>query len=367
MHPAHATPAPVPKGFDSTTVRVERFGANDLPLIEGFSRRYWSRPTSAAFYRWRYLDSHPFSETVLAIGGDRCLGTLSAFRKDYRIAGRRTPCLEVFDWHCLPGLRGSGIGIRLMRAMMRAGDRLISVGGTVDVTSALPAMGWQRIGTAVNFELPLTAAYVQPGVRRRLRGLPGDRFLSGAVVSALKPRRRAQPPGGTVAVGSTFDLRLETLYDAFPPYELYQLPSPPLLTWVTTGASGRFAFLTFDVGGSPGGWAFVRVYDTPRGRESAILDVYARQPSVDLYTWFVSEAALALAADHPAVIRARATCPLLQAALRRNHFRAAAEIPIHSWPHNLPVGCRLHMTLNHADGPVRPYANGPDADRPERV
>jgi hypothetical protein len=98
-----------------------------------------------------------------------------------------------------------------------------------------------------------------------------------------------------------------------------------------------------------------RTYESPEGREAAILDIFAPNPDQSLYAWMVSEAAVALAADRPRVIRARATCPVLQSAFRMNRFRTGSEVPVHVWPKMSVPPARLHVTLNHTDAPFRPY------------
>src|ERR1700694_2669644 len=105
--------------------RVEPFTPAHLPLVAAFSEKYWSRPRTASFYHWRYVDSQPYSKMLLALTDEECLGMVFGLRKTYVIAGERTTCLEVFDWHRLPGLKGAGVGNRVMRTMMDGDERLI--------------------------------------------------------------------------------------------------------------------------------------------------------------------------------------------------------------------------------------------------
>jgi hypothetical protein len=283
-----------------------------------------------------------------------------ALRKAYLIDGRRSECLEVFDWHCLPGLRGSGVGIRVMRAMMRAGERVISIGGTPDVLSTLPAMGWQRIGSARMYELPLSGEFLQPGLRDYVRArIPGERLaLSAASLVWFWPRRRHRRRGGRVVPVSIAEAEVRPLYESDTGYDVLQLPDPQQLRWMSAGhaGSGSFGFFYFTVEQRLRGWALTRVYETVHGREAAILDIFAPHADVALYAWMVSEAAASLAGARPRVVRARASCPILQAALRANRFRQGeVDIPVHTWPRTLPDRLRAHVTLNHGDEPLRPY------------
>lgn len=351
-------PAAVPRGdVSSLQFRVERFAEPHLPLVAAFSEAYWSRPRTQAFYRWRYLDSMPFSRLFLARTDDQVLGMTCALRKPYLVDGTRSECLEIFDWHSLPGLKGSGVGIRVMRAMMREGLRLVGTGGTPDVLKTLPALGWQQLGTALNFELPIAGAALEPGLRARLGfRVPGARLLLDAVAAAwFRPRRRAFD--GRVVPVSTIGEEVEALYRGETGYDVLQVPDRAQLHWMTGGyaGTGSFRYWYFVVHERLRGWALTRVYDTEQGREAAIVDVFAPGADARIYAWMVSELASALAGEAPLLIRGRASCPHLRAAFLMNRFREAGGIPIFTWPKIPREGLRLHITLNHTDAPLRPY------------
>ena len=328
--------------------------------MRGFSERYWSRPRTAAYYDWRYLRPQPFSRMFLAVRDGECLGMVFALLKQYRIGGKPTPCLEVFDWHSLPGLRGSGIGLRLMRAMMRQREPVVSVGGTADVMAALPLMGWEEIGVARRYQLPVSADLLADRLQRRT-GLPAAvlRPGLGALAGAYYlPRRRQVPATGRVSTADVPGEEIRRLYEGDTGYGVVQEPDSNVLRWVTDGAwSGRYEFLTFHLEGRLRGWAMTRTYLTEQGPDAAIVELFAPRPDVALYTWMVSEAALSLMAGRPRRLQARASCPLLQAALLANRFRTVTpEDPVHVWPKG--AGRRaapLHVTFDHSDGPFTPY------------
>lgn len=346
----------------STEVRVEAFEPSHLPLVAAFSESYWERPRSASYYSWRYLDAQSFSRMFLARTNDECLGMVYAFRKPYLIGGESVSCSEIFDWHSLPGLSGSGIGVRLMRAMMRQNERLIGLGGTDDAQKALPAMGWQKLGEAVDYELPISEEVLLEGLRQRIRiKLPGEQIMLKALVaSRFLPRRRRQL-GNVLAVShSELSRQVGSLYEGETGYDFVQRPSGAWLQWLTAEgqAFGNFQSCLFMVSGQLRGWALTRVYETPRGREGAIVDIFAPQPDRALYRWMVSEAALSVAASGVRLIRARAICPILKAALVSNHFRAGDLVPLFTFPKMPSPPARFHMTLNHTDACLRPYPQG---------
>ena len=249
-----------------------------------------------------------------------------------------------------------------MRAMMRQPEPLISVGGTADVLSTLPLMGWEAIGVAHRFELPVSADLLATRLHRRT-GLPAavSRVALGVVSAGYYlPRRRLVPGLSSVKQEGLPGEEIRRLYREETGYGFAQEPEPAVLAWMTESAwSGRYDFLTFAVGGRLRGWAMTRTFSTAHGPEAALVELFAPRPDVALYTWMVSEAATSLVAGRPRRVHARASCPLLQAALLANRFRAVApDNPIYVYPKG--VGDRskpLHITLDHSDGPLLPYGS----------
>jgi hypothetical protein len=140
-------------------------------------------------------------------------------------------------------------------------------------------------------------------------------------------------------------------------YDLFQVPDRERTRWATQGypGAGEFSCLSFKDAEGPQGWVLTRVYETKHGREAAIVDAFAPSADVRIYEWMIHEAALFLAASRPRVIRARSSCPSLQAALTANRFRPGDSAPIFTWP-KLPANVtRPHVTLNHGDAWLRPY------------
>lgn len=336
------------------------FEAGLLPPLRAFSESYWSRPRTEAYYAWRYLDPLPFSRMFLAMRGEECVGTLFALRKTWRVRGDLVPCLEVFDWHSLAEVRGSGAGIRLMRAMMKQPERIFSVGGTADVHSTLPLMGWQATGSALAYELPLSAGLLADRLSRARR-VP--RALALAAFAPLAgplfgPRRLPAPGRGAVTVSAALPPGVEALYEGDTGYGLVQQPDPAVLRWLAASRwSGRWSFHAFTLDGRLRGWAMTRLYAGKTGLQGSLVEVFAPRPDPALYAWMVSEACLSLAAERPSRILARASCPVLQAALARNRFRkAGVDAPLHTWPKfGVDAPANAHFTYLHSDAPIQPF------------
>jgi hypothetical protein len=338
-------------------IRVDLLESRHVPLVAAFGERYWTRPRTESFYRWRYVDAAPFSRSYVAVTDDECFGQICSLRKAYLIDGQRVPCYEIFDWHSLPGFKGSGVGIRVMRALMREGVRLLGIAGTADVLRALPAMGWQTFGELQTFELPLAGDFLTAGLRERIRfRVPGEQLaLKAATATWFKPRVR-RFDGRAIQVAH-LGPEVNSLYEGNTGYDFLQIPDEGLMRWMTAGFAGcgAYRYWYFTVKDQLRGWAVTRLHEMEEGCEASIIEIFAPNPDVALYEWMISELSARLAADRPRVIRARTTCPILAAALRANRYRSGFPVPVHTWPKLPDASRRLHFTMNHTDTPFRPY------------
>ncbi|MCC6348179.1 MAG: hypothetical protein IT347_01135 [Candidatus Eisenbacteria bacterium] len=341
------------------------FEPGRLDAVRAFSEQYWSRPSGDDYYVWRYLAPVGISRMFLALRGEECVGTLFALRKTWRLRGARVPCLEVFDWHALAEVRGAGAGIRLMRAMMRSPERIFSIGGTADVHSTLPLMRWTPLSTALAFELPLSASLLGDRLHRS-RGVPraAARALFVPLVGPMFAPRPIAPPGrGEVVESDSLPPEVASLYEGDTGYDLVQQPDPEVLGWLTASRwSGRWRFLRFHLDGRLRGWAMTRLYAGKTGLQGSLVEVFAPRPEAGLYAWMVAEACRLLAAARPSRILARATCPVLRAALARNRFRrSGVDAPVYSWPaFSGDVPSSPHVTYLHSDAPIQPYDHAPE-------
>jgi hypothetical protein len=347
-------------------VRIVPFAPEYLDAVKAFSEQYYgTRPRSEAFYRWRYLEFPAAGRMFLALAGEACVGTLCALPKRYRFGGESMACLEVFDWHALPHLRGSGAGLRLMRAMMKQPERILAVHGTADTLKTLTAMGWQRLTVARAFELPLTGEPLAARFERSL-GIPrrlSARALGMAIRAWFRPRHRAGARGVEVSQVDPSDPRLADLAAASDPGVLVQVPDPGVLRWLTSHADvGRFTSLGFHESGRLIGWALVRVWRADGAADAQIVELLAPAADAALKAWMVAEAACAAAASRPRHIAAWASDPALQEGLRANRFRERREeIPVFTWPKGLGA-TRAHVTLNHSDYALLPYGPAPPGE-----
>jgi hypothetical protein len=339
-------------------ISIVPFTPELLPCVIGFSKAYWKRPTSEAFFDWRYLQPAAITRMFIALRGEECVGMLSALRKVYRLHGEVVPCLETFDWHALAEVRSTGVGIRLMRAMMRQPERIVAVGGTSDVHAALPLLGWQDIGVAQAYELLVGIDLIAERLERTRKVPQGltRALLAPVPRTVFGPRRAAPPAGGEMRLAERPGDAVSALYAEPTGRDLVQQPDQQVLDWMLASRwSGKCQCLHFLIDGRLRGWAMTRVHVGNHGLQGTILDMFAPEPA--LYRWMVSEAAVSLLAARPRSIVARASDPALQRALAATGFRhAGVDAPARTWP---KFGAELprnpHFSFMHSDAPLIPY------------
>ncbi|HKQ58606.1 MAG TPA: GNAT family N-acetyltransferase [Candidatus Eisenbacteria bacterium] len=339
-------------------IRIVPFEPDLLPAVRRFSERTWSRPKSDAYYRWRYLDC-PAQVGYLAMDGSEVVAALWAFLNPYRVGGRAVTCLETHDWYCLPALRGSGLGIRLMQTMMGRPEPIVTVGGGQDTLTLLPRLRWQKAGDFTFFALPLEGRAFASWVRRRA-AIPAawvETAFRLAVRPWLVPRPRRGPAGGTVEETRDLDPGVVRLYDRARA-GIVPIPDPARIGWLMSAVEemGRFALLRFRIDGRVRGWSLSRLHRGPHGIEATLIDVFAPEDDDALWRWMVIETLVRLAASRPDTIRAATSSPPLERALRHLRFRPYQTLPVSVWPHGMEIPPPPHHLANNtSDMPLVPY------------
>ena len=247
------------------------FRAEHLDVVARFSAQVWQRPRSAAFLRWRYLE-HPHHHAYLALRDGQCLAMVDAFRRPYRVGERSVVVSDSFDWYCLPELRRSGLGVRVLQRMMQDPEPVIVTGGSADTRDLLPRM---------RFQIPATRDALRAGARRRDRGRcarpphpPAACARAPRLHAArplLAPRVRGAPPGARVETPASLPEEALALDPRPGGRGSAPLWTPAYLAWLAAGspASGRYVPLVFRIGEALAGWALLRVHEAP-GRNAAL-------------------------------------------------------------------------------------------------
>ncbi len=344
----------------SPTARTEliEFRPEHLELVARFSARVWRRPRSVEFLRWRYSE-HPDHRAYLAVREGECIAMVGAFRRPYRMGERTIPVADSFDWYSLPDLRGSGLGVRLLQRLMKDPEPVIVTGGTDDTRNLLPRMRFQIPDTVQRFGTLLGGARAAQliATRTRLpRALARLAFLASRPL--LAPRVRLAPPGARV--DEVAKLGEEALAIDPRPGRRGTAPiwTPAYLAWLAAASPrmGRFTPLEFRAEGALVGWALLRSYDAPGGRDFALLDVRAKTPGDAIYTWMISEIAVRARDAGCALLSAGTSCPHVAAGFRANRFQSFTPAPIHYYAQDgaapdAPVVFGSHW----GDEPILPY------------
>lgn len=339
------------------STEIIAFEPEHLPLVAQFARAVWPRPRSDAWLRWRYLD-HPSQRAWLAVREGRCLAMMTAFLRPYASGAQEIVVTDSFDWYCLPELRNSGLGVRIMQRAMKDAEPVVVTGGTPDTRAFLPRMGFQTAAEVQRFVLALAPERTADALARR--GVPRSLGLLAfrAAQPFLAPRRRAVPRGARVlAVASVGPeaLAIDPRPDGRGSAPIW---TSAYLHWLGSGfpGIGHYLPLYFTIADELVGWALLRFFDTSLGSEVALLDLRARTPDAALYTWMVSEVAVRAAADAPGFLTAGTTCPELAAGLRRNHFRPVGSAPIHWYAkQHLSLEAPIVFGSHWGDEPLVPY------------
>jgi len=331
-----------------------------LPALRRFAERVWVRPRSDAFYRWRY-ESLPLHRAWLAMRDGEVLAMEAAFERPYRFGDAIEPVLEVFDWFCLPDLRNSGLGIRVMQRLMQERACLL-VGGSADTRGLLPRLKWQIVTEAKRYALPLGVERLAAAVQRRTRVPAALAQVAARALLArpgVRPRPRAVPKSARVVAVAGVGDEVQALYRGPIGYDALPLWPSELLRWMLDGhpSVGHFVPLYFAEGERLRGWTLTRIYGAPHGCDAELVECFAPEPSEELYTWMVSETALRAAAFRPGLLGANTPCPHLQAALERNGFVASGTNPVQLWrPGHPPFAGRALIGANSGDSSLVPFA-----------
>jgi hypothetical protein len=251
-----------------------------------------------------------------------------------------------------------------MQAFMKEPLPLMLLGGTEETRSLLPRLGWQRVATASRWVLALGAERTLSALRDRVRvpgiAVPLARLAAHAAVRrpGLRPRPRAVPAGGRVVAVASIGEEMLSLHRSVSLPGTWPVWTDALLRWLGAGFPGAGAFvpLYFSIGERLVGFTLTRIYRNDGGCDAEILEVFALEPSVELYTWMISESAVRAAGFGPSIVATSTTSPEVEAALKRNHFLQSSSAPVHV---RVPDGAALPEPLrigsNTGDAALVPF------------
>ena len=322
-------------------LKIRRYQPEDLDAMARFAAHTWDRPNNPAFARWRYQEA-PGRVGYVAVRDGEIVAALDGFVRTYRVGTDTVPVYETLDWYCLPELRRSGLGVRVMRLAMKEHPRIVATGGTEDTRSLLPRLRWVRAGSVGMYTLPLGG----PGITRVIEqrtGLPRS-LVAPAVRAATETRARWQRGlPRPLFPGLPPDLR--ALYRSAP--RLAALPDEATVRWLMAGHTGTYIPVH-----SADGWVLARLYRTKGALVAKLVEAMGSPAALPA---LLGETIMRLLPFRPERVYARASWTPLRKALERQGFVAKGESPAFAWADApLPPGER-HWTLLSGDGALLPY------------
>ena len=290
------------------------------------------RALADELFRWRYLMRPDASgDTWIAHDGDRCVGVIDAYLRPDLLDGQRVYLRETADWFCLPQYRPLGLGLRMMRTVMRLPEAGITIGGTKATHALLPRLGWAEISSVEKMILPVNLRGLTSNVLRRhpewgkyARAIPRFLPLRGP---RAKPSPAADAQVAEWSPGQEIEIPI--------PHQdgLHELIEQSDLEWICAGPPRLFStvVLVFRMAGKAVGFSLSQLEPSAGGPDGRIVHVQLAEPSPAVAEWVIAETARRLAERGAGFIRCRASTPLMIAAFRGVGFIAAGAEPVFWW------------------------------------
>lgn len=293
-------------------------------------------------WAWKYRLQHGGDPNAFWWRGDdgAVLGFIGMLRtRLHGPGGSCWPAAWFVDWQVVPGDRGVGVGMGLLRKAEAAAGILLTLQGSEDTRRMLPRLGWKESSRAATWMRPLSGRYVADWARRQ-----GSRDIGAPIVTAAAATALSLMAWRRGAGGLGFDD-----VDVVPERhdEVWQRRADELAPLMTRDR----AYLDWFCAQYPGGGYRITMLQsrgTGAGHLVTRIDRDAaglmRGRIVDL-VWPVAQSglledAIALAcrqlrdggADYVQCVSSRAG---LDAALAKQYFRRRKTVPL--WYHRLPA------------------------------
>ncbi|MFA6180408.1 MAG: GNAT family N-acetyltransferase [Candidatus Methylopumilus sp.] len=301
-------------------------------LLQGlpeFNRCVWQFPEVDEFLPWLFKDA-PNTTVLVAHDNGRWLAVLGVFRRIYLVDGAPVECGETYAWATLPDRRGSGLGIKVMKAMMEFGRPLVALGGSADTMEFMPRLGFETIGWAPVLNLPLSSRIIGHEGGIPSYGSIKDLIARVGLTMLTPVLRPRQSPHATVRNIPMVTLDQKTL-------DMPTLPgfqpayTADLFTWLSLGWRQMGTFLPFHFERDRGliGWAFARLSEEAPGMTVGRILEFKFSPNTNRRdrSAMVRAVCAALAGMNAMIIRCATTCPDTNIALRSLNFISRSQIP----------------------------------------
>jgi len=290
------------------------------------------------------------------------LGFIGLMYTQLQTRGGEHPAAWFVDWHVLPGSKGVGVGIGLLRKAEAAAGMLLTLQGSADTQKILPKLGWKQSFSPVTYLRPLSGRFLSSWLVQR--GSLGK--VAGRAVRSLPrlvlPFVRSVPPVALGDVTLTEVDRFERSYDLVAGTRILELGAAmrrdsDYLNYLCADYPGRgYRLQLLRVAGEVAGHLITRIDEDKNGlRRGRIVDLLWPKASAELADYLVATASADLQQDGADYVECVASTPALRAALAGSRFRARRPVPI--WYHRIaadvPDPDTWHVTLLDCDRAYR--------------
>jgi hypothetical protein len=342
-----------------TAVTIEAFDANAHERVFDFldravaarGRRHWE---------WKYRSRAGEASAFYWVEPDgKVLGFIGLMRTSLHAGERQHPAAWFVDWHVIPGDRGVGVGLGLLRKAEAAAGVLLTLQGSADTQQILPRLRWKQSLSPVTWVLPVSWRFIAALAARRVPPwLSGTARVAGLASLYFRCPRPAALTGATLVDVERFP----PAYDAVWHDRAAEL-APTMRrdsTYVNFLCAdypeGGYHLQLVRWHGETVGHLVWRLDSDRRGfQRGRIVDAAWPRPHSELGIWVVASACWQLQHAGADYIECVLSLPELRDAVRGCRFRARTPVPL--WYHRLPADVpdpdRWHITFLDCDRAYR--------------
>lgn len=267
------------------------------------------------------------------------LGFIGLMRTSLHVPGGPWRAAWFVDWQVVPGDRGVGVGVGLLRKAEAAAGILLTLQGSPDTRNILPRLGWKESRRPATWLRPLSGRFVAAWASRRCPDWVAAPVAAAAdaalaLLALSRPAARGLSVGDVDSLPARHDDVWQRRCDELAPL---MTRDSAYLGWFCgdyPGGGYRSALLDGDADGA--GHLITRVDRDRRGLlRGRIVDLLWPSAKGRWLEHAVAVACRRLRAQGADYVQCLSSRPELDAALERQRFRRRATVPL--WYHRLPA------------------------------
>jgi hypothetical protein len=289
----------------------------------------------------------------------RVLGFIGLMRTSLHTGDRQYDAAWFVDWHVVPGDRGVGVGLGLLRKAEVEAGVLLTLQGSADTRQILPRLGWKQSTAPHTFVLPLSAGFLAATVARRVPAwLRGVARASGVAVPYFRVAGQPTSTSAQLIATDRFPATYDTVWRArsaeFAP--TMRRDSAYLNYLCADFPDADYHLQLLQWRGETVGHLVWRI-DTDRRtfRRGRIIDLLWPRSDAGLGQWLHHTACRQLQAAGADYIELATSLPESRDFARRQRFHRRDPVPIwyHRVPPEVPTPDAWHVTFLDCDRAYR--------------